>query len=317
MQPVNNPPKEGDVAAVFSPSLILKWFETFVKIFGPSALTVTLLYYFGWVRTRALYAAFGIDQSLLQFSTQDYLLRSTQISLGALSMFLTVLLALLWIHYGLTRMRARESPWFARSVLLICLAGLVLIVTSYVWPHDLVGNQAVSILIPLFWTAGVGMTLYGLSLYAGTKTVRDSKGNETHLIQTLPPWLCNWSIGLACALMLVGTFSVVSIAANMEGRARAAAIMADPGIQPEIVVFSKIPLMLQSPDIIVEQIGDDTETFRYKYSGLYLLVRSGDKYFLIPGSWTSGKFYSVILTESDGIRIEVSSGISKDAAADD
>jgi len=41
-----------------------------------TALLTAVLFYFGWARTSTTFAYFGVDVSLLGFSTSDYLLRS-------------------------------------------------------------------------------------------------------------------------------------------------------------------------------------------------------------------------------------------------
>jgi len=46
----------------------------------PFATLTGLLYYFGWVRTNAIYSHFGIDANLLAYSLQDYLVRSAGVA---------------------------------------------------------------------------------------------------------------------------------------------------------------------------------------------------------------------------------------------
>ena len=45
-------------------------------IVAPATLLTALAYYFGWRRERAFAGYFGIDPSVLGFSTSDYILRS-------------------------------------------------------------------------------------------------------------------------------------------------------------------------------------------------------------------------------------------------
>jgi len=49
-------------------------------VIAPFATLTGLLYYFGWVRTNALFGYFGIDANLLSYTTQDYLVRSVGVA---------------------------------------------------------------------------------------------------------------------------------------------------------------------------------------------------------------------------------------------
>ncbi|MDO9301159.1 MAG: hypothetical protein Q7T89_07240 [Anaerolineales bacterium] len=299
------PQDKSSDAPLFSTGAIQKSLETIGKVVAPSALLAALLYYFGWARTSALYSAFGIDQSLVQFTTQDYLLRSTQIALGSVSVILMITLALIWSHYGLNRLKNFNRTWLTRIASLICIASFILVVVSYLLPQSGAIYQSVSVLIPLFWTVGVALLVYGLFTLAQLKTVREKDGKETPFLQTFPEWLRNWSIGVIALLLIVGIFSTTSISAKMQGQAHAAAIKANPSILPAVTVYSQKPLMLEGAGITTETISEDPDTFRYRYQGLRFLVRSGGKYFLLPNLWKKDVSFAIILSESDSIRVEV------------
>lgn len=51
------------------------------EVIVPAGFFVSLAFYFGHVRTRKVYTEMGIDESLLEFSTTDYLLRSLAVLL--------------------------------------------------------------------------------------------------------------------------------------------------------------------------------------------------------------------------------------------
>lgn len=302
----SNPPQDpASIPPLFSTGAIQKSLEVMGKVVAPSALVAALLYYFGWARTNALYSAFGIDQSLLQFTTQDYLLRSIQVALGSMSALLTVALVLIWVHYGLNQLRSSNPTWLRWIANLICISSVVLIITSYLLPQTDLNFQPVSILIPLFWTVGVALLIYGLSILAQLKTVRDKDRKETLFLETFPEWLRNWSVGLIALLLIVGIFSTTSIFAKMQGQAHAEAIKSNPSVLPAVTVYSKTPLMLEGAGVTTETINEDPDTFCYRYHGLRFLVRSGEKYFLLPNLWTKDVSFAIILPEADGIRVEV------------
>ncbi len=303
----NSPPQDTNSdTPPFSTGAILKSLEAMGKVVAPSALLAALLFYFGWVRTNALYSAFGIDQSLLQFTTQDYLLRSIQIALGSVSVFLMITLAVIWIHYGLNRLRNFNRAWLMWIARLISIISFGLVIVSYLLPQTSANYHSVSVLIPLFWTVGVALLVYGLSTLAQLKTVLSADGKDMPFLQTFPEWLRNWSAGLIIALLIVGTFSTTSIFANIQGQSHAEAIKTNPSNLPAVTIYSQKPLMLEGAGISVETIGKDPDTFRYRYQGFRFLVRSGGKYFLVPNLWENDVSYAIILPESDSIRVEVS-----------
>ena len=53
----------------------------------------------------------------------------------------------------------------------------------------------------------------------------------------------------------------------------------------KVEVFSAKDLQIDGPGVTVTRIGGDDSAYRFKYSGLYLLQRSGDKYFLLTDGW--------------------------------
>jgi hypothetical protein len=50
----------------------------------------------------------------------------------------------------------------------------------------------------------------------------------------------------------------------------------------------------------------DESRYAYRYDGLYLLQRSGDKYFLVTNVWENGEWAGrlVVLPDDDTIRLE-------------
>jgi hypothetical protein len=149
------------------------------------------------------------------------------------------------------------------------------------------------------------LLVYGLSILAQLKMVRGKNGKEMPFLQIFPEWLRNWSIGIIALLLTVGIFSTTSIFAKMQGQAHAEAIKANPSILPAVTLYSQKPLMLEGIGITLETIGEDPETFRYRYQGLRFLVLSGGRYFLLPNFWEKNTSFAIILSESNSVRIEV------------
>jgi hypothetical protein len=56
------------------------------------------------------------------------------------------------------------------------------------------------------------------------------------------------------------------------------------------------------------RINDSDSVYRFRYSGLRLLVHSGDSYFLVPASWPRDHAAVIVLRESESIRFEYAKG---------
>ena len=86
-------------------------------VVAPVTLVTAVLFYFGYVSTRAQFAYFGVDVDTLGFSTQDFVLRAPQ-SLLVPTLALLLVSALVVVVDGVVRRRvARASEATARRVL--------------------------------------------------------------------------------------------------------------------------------------------------------------------------------------------------------
>src|SRR3954468_7234019 len=71
-----------------APSSWERWYRVATSFVAPATFVTALLFYFGYVSSRAQYAYFGVDVDTIGLSTRDFVMRSPQ-------PLLTPLLALL------------------------------------------------------------------------------------------------------------------------------------------------------------------------------------------------------------------------------
>lgn len=248
---------------------------------SPIALATTLALYFGWVRSRAQAAAFGADVSVFDMSPQDLVLRSVDV------LFLPICLALL-IGLGLVRLepwlREHAEPagrvlWFSWLLLPV---GLVLLAMT---PD--VGDT----LLPLFVMVAIAGTAYGSLLR------RHARGD------TSPPRLAN--VALVGALLIATLFWQTERLARVGGRALADDLRQNlPERLPPVTLLSAQRLHIDGPGVVETPLGEPDGAYRYRYEGLYLLQRSGEKYFLLTDGWAVHDGRLLIFPESDEIRLE-------------
>ena len=80
-----------------------KWWSFGSQIIAPATLLSTLLFYFGYVSSRAQFRYFGLDVDTVGLSTQDYVMRSPQALLVPLLALSLGGAALLILHLAVRR----------------------------------------------------------------------------------------------------------------------------------------------------------------------------------------------------------------------
>jgi hypothetical protein len=240
-------------------------------VVAPTTLVTGLAYYFGFRRERAFAGYFGIDSSVLGYSTSDYVLRSID------ALFVPVC-----------------------AVLLVTFAVLCL--------HVLFGGRLGRLdVAPAAALAGIGALAVGIALAAGHPFANEY-GYLQALGPAVGAILLTYALAgarrdaiapvafVAVAVVLVSLFWATAEYADSRGRSEAARLARDITRQPSVTVFSKESLDIDpnAPGAGQQQpvkdggcpaIGLTTYKqgeYRYAYSGFTLLVRSDGKYFLTP-----------------------------------
>lgn len=241
----------------------------------PTALLSGWLYYFGWVRTGALFGRFGIEQTMLGYGGDDYLLRSAGVAFLPLLAILVVTGAVLALHAALTRHGGGPA-------LAVGPAGLLLVAVGC-----LCAAQVTPGVPPLAGAAALGV---GALLTESAATLRGWR--EARLRRRV----------LIAGLCLVSVFWSCAVYAQQTGERVAGRWAADPRLRPAVVIVSATDLALTGPGIVRERTPGG-----FRYTGLRLLVFSNERWFLIPAGWTPGAT-AVILPDTGSIRVEVGTG---------
>ena len=73
--------------------------------------------------------------------------------------------------------------------------------------------------------------------------------------------------------------------------------------------YSARRLHLAGPAIRETELRGPDAAYRFRYSGLKLVVRSGGRWFLLPASWTPGNgAAALLLADTDELRVEFRPG---------
>lgn len=279
-----------------------------LAVVGPPVTVATaLLFYFGWALTAEQSRAMGVDESIFAMSTRDYVLRS----LSALFVPLIVgsALLLLWVvaHGWMldvleqggraddVRFGARILAWSAWAVT-PCL-GLVLALLVPSWRP---------LVVPLSLAAGFLLTEYGLRLreFADAAAGRDRPRR--------PRWLPQLRAVLVGVLVTAALFWEVANFAEVVGRGKAERVLQSSNGYPYVTVYSQHDLNLTATGVTAETMAGEATDFRYRYAGLHLLQRTGDRYFLVPHDWSPATSPLIVLRDEASIRVEFTGGAPGD-----
>ena len=266
-------------------------------ILGQTALLTSLLLFFGWARTQATYAYFGVDLSLLDLSTTDYVLRSVNTAYSPL-----LLIGLASLVGVLLHRRLAASRWEAERVRKgVLAAGWVFValgVSALLW-----GDWARQVgswvpdepgiafaWLPASLAIGFALLLYGTVAAPAGEGKRDASPQATFAF---------------VALLVLALFWTVSLLAVHDGRARAKAIERDPRALPEVALLSKDVLLIRAPGVVATPLRVRGGRYTRSYAGLRLLAHADGKYLLIPLTWRRGRDRVYSIADEPSVRIEL------------
>ncbi len=275
-------------------------------VVAPTTLVTALAFYFGFVRTDSLFGYFGIDGSLLGFSSQDYVLRSADaLFLPLAAAFVAGLLAVRahsMVSRWLTSQRHLDGLRWASGV--AASLGVVLF-GSGAWavfralPFDLGYLFA-----PL--SLGTGALLLAYAAYVSRRLRaldRDDGERDAE-----PRWVTSATTALVGLLVVISLFWAASEYARDLGEGRAEDVAADLSVRPGVVLYSKQRLHITAPGVRETRVEEADATYRYRYEGLRFLIRSGGKHFMVPERWTRSSGTAIVLPDNDQIRLEFTGG---------
>lgn len=278
-----------------------KWLSVGGRIIAPTTAVTTLLFYFGYVSSRAQYDYFGVDVDTVGLTTQDYVMRSPQPLLVPMLVLTLVCAALVAMHTALRRRMsdsARFRQWFRRAV----VVGLVLVAVGVVllFAYTLVSTWTYYPLVtPLTFAAGGSLTGYGLTMLrrlTAAPPATDSRPIESSRAVIVLIWVA----------VVAGVFWATATVAQWSGLGLGKEQARHLNELPSVILDTQERLFLPSGTAVEERVLDqasDQQTFRYRYWKLRLLIQGDDQMFLVPDTWSAGN--TTLLVPLDGsVRVQ-------------
>jgi len=252
--------------------------------------------------TRSEY--FGIDSSTLGFSTSDYLLRSADAIFVPIAVALLLILLATIIH-GLMR-HAYIKGRYRKAARCGATIGFALGVTLAffgAWamfkPLPITNNYLVPPVI-----LGLGPSLMAYTAW----TLRHAGASNRKITERAVPSWERSAYVIAAMLALLGIFWAFSLYAAALGLGRAETLAANLSSRPEVTVFSVKSLDISAVGVTVSKITMADSAYKFRYSGLRLLVYSGNKYFLVNDKWSHEHGITIVLHDTSDIRLEFTPG---------
>jgi hypothetical protein len=272
------------------------------RVLIPAGLLTAVLYYFGYVREQALFSHFGIDLSIVGFSTTDYLVRSTSTVFFPLATVLVLGVAAVAVHHLFVYLLPRLDDRWRRVVWIILGAMAFVLLVAGVVGLQRRANPAIGPLFaPVALASGALLLEYTAEMVQTRETMPDQLATVLASTQTVRR-------GLLVALALVAVFWTTTTVAQQRGIAAANAIEISLPIQPQAIVYSRARLQITGPGVTLSRLDASDAAFAYRYSGLRTLIHANGRWYLLPAGWTRDNGATVIVLPDsvNDIRVDLS-----------
>jgi hypothetical protein len=255
-----------------------RWYSLATTFVAPATFLTALLFYFGYVSSRAEYRYFGLDVDTIGLSTQDYVMRSPQALLVPALLFTVLGAGGLLLSRRLDRIPLTPGAVRGAHVAagLLVGAGMVL-VAGYRWFGAWPFYPMVT---PVLLAAGLTVLAW---LWHRTGVRRGV---------------------VAFTVLAVATclFWATATLAQWTGLGVAQRTARDLDQLPAVVVDTKERLYLG--DGVVEEVRlprEEGQEFAYRYTRFRLLIQAGDRMFLVPDTWVPRG--STVMLPMDDVRV--------------
>lgn len=296
-----------------------RWLSLATTVLAPATVLSTLLFYFGYVSSRAQFEYFGVDVDTIGLSTQDYVMRSPQPLLVPLLVLTVLAVAALLLHSAIARRIALAGPATSgparlahyrrlaqRTVQLglAVLAGGMVLLLSYPFLRSW---ALFALVTPLVIGSGAAVAAYGSRIQARlhlTEPAPESSGAGRAQADESLVTLRRYAGGALIVVILANIFWATATIAQWSGRGLAHYNATHLDRLPSVVLDTRERLFLRSPGIQETALPvSPGQTFRFRYRNLRLLIEGKDRMFLVPEHWSASDS-TLIMPLDDSVRVQ-------------
>jgi hypothetical protein len=268
-------------------------------IVAPTTLLTALLYYFGWSHAYWFCNYFGLNSTVLGFTSTDYMMRSVDALFVPMTVAASAALLAVWGHSLLrARLAAGSRPRAFRFIVpIMAIVGGVLVLGGFasVFTTTVLSEHLVA--APLSLGFGVLLLVYAVHLRRLVAEKYESTSNGRGLAA-----IVEWAV--VFVLIGLSLFWAATDYSAAVGRSRASHFVADLPSYPNVVIYSERSLSLQAPGVREARCKDTQAAYRFRYDGLKLVLESGDQYLFLPAEWTPTNGVAILLPRTSSLRLE-------------
>jgi hypothetical protein len=304
-----DPDVSGGSAVSGAPAELPKVLKIVTGIIAPASLITALLFYFGINHVYWYFRYFGVNYTVMDLTTQDFLLRSADALFVPVAAIVGLCLLVVWIYrLGSVRLRP-ESIVTVRKVGAVTAAvlggiGIVIAMTALFNPTVLGSYLA----IPGLCLAG------GVVLIAVASRLQRAL-REEHGQPRLPEWVGLAEIGFLFLVVSGGLFWSVTNYSAAVGSARGFRTQLSLAAAPDVVLYSERSLSIPTASARESVCPQSDGAYRYRYTGLKLVVASSSQYFFLPAGWPGSGGLAIIIPRTDALRLEfIAPGLAQGAS---
>jgi hypothetical protein len=114
--------------------------------------------------------------------------------------------------------------------------------------------------------------------------------------------------GIAYTLIVVigltGVVKATEQYGNSVGFRRGAAYASGLTARDGTILHSQVSLGIVAPGVVETRVAGGGDGFEYRYTGLRLILRSGNKYLLVNEGYSTGTGFAVLVDDSERVRLD-------------
>jgi hypothetical protein len=281
---------------------ITRSFRVLAGFVAPVTILTALFLYFGYVWTDSFYEYFGVDAATLQFSPQDYMLRSVAALYVPVGTILLISLLFVWVQPSAVAfvLRNRHSRWWSIAWRILVGLGILLLLAGVVFFLVPSTTAPDSMLAPLSVAAGVLLLSYCRSLGRLRSSGRPRRAGSRERAATT----------LVLAVVTLCLFWSANSFAQQYGRGTAVTLSEDIRLRPAVVLDTTEELFLQLQGVTESSLPTVSadQQFHFRYRGLRLLAQAGDRMFFVSTQWSPGSGRALMLSAGPAIRLQFAAG---------
>ncbi|WP_410655015.1 hypothetical protein [Amycolatopsis sp. lyj-112] len=268
-------------------------------VLANTTLLTALLYFFGLIDTQTFFAYFRVHYTLLGQTPDEIFARGIDGVLLPLAGAAGAVLGFL-ILVGFLRLRLTGHAW--ARLLRVCTPiaaglGVVLIVATVLVALNPEPFRDRPGLPGLGFALGVLMVLFAWRQWASVP--------RSSLLELF----------LGYVLVTIGLFWAVSDYSSAVGVRRGFEVAAQIPARPAATIYSAESLNLTTNGVLQVKCADPAAAYKYRYTGLKLLLQSGGQYVFVPSNWRAGSGVAFVVPKTDKLRLEFGPARSAPPAA--